>query len=308
MDKHYRQRIVGSFVATVAFHAVVFVVYAHWPDPPITLARSNTPNPIEFRLRPPDAPQRLIDANVPATDKVDPNTDFIAEIDANAASMTESNGKRLAPSLETPSDFDALGAPETPAVKTAPAKTDPKPQRPPSPKGTEQPKTQEEPLRVASVPAMKTRATQPMEPQPQQEPLKTAQAKKPTEPAPNPGVTVARADGGAKAKGFIGFEAKQHEFAPYMNIIREGVERRWRAAMQLKYSGATTEKAVMDCEISPDGKVVRVEIINAGESSTYAALCKEAIERAGPFPPFPFDVPPVYRNRNLEIRWTFSFL
>jgi hypothetical protein len=64
----------------------------------------------------------------------------------------------------------------------------------------------------------------------------------------------------------------------------------------------------VDCAISPSGEVVSVTIVDPGESVSFAPLCKEAIEEAGPFPPFPFEVPEAYRNRNLEIRWTFSFL
>jgi hypothetical protein len=41
---------------------------------------------------------------------------------------------------------------------------------------------------------------------------------------------------------------------------------------------------------------------------TYAPLCREAIEKAAPFSAFPFKVPEIYRDENLEIRWTFSFL
>jgi hypothetical protein len=108
--------------------------------------------------------------------------------------------------------------------------------------------------------------------------------------------------------GFLSFEAMESEFAPYLRDVRNRVERRWKALIQLRYSGSSTTKAVLDCAIDSKGRLVHVTVVEPGDSASYAGLCKEAIERAGPFPPFPFEVPAVYRNKNLEIRWTFSFL
>jgi hypothetical protein len=89
--------------------------------------------------------------------------------------------------------------------------------------------------------------------------------------------------------------------------VRNTVERRWKSLM-INYSGARTTNAVIDCSIGPDGRLVRVEIVEAGDSATYAALCKRAIQDAGPFKPFPFRVPAIYSEETLDIRWTFSFL
>jgi len=75
-----------------------------------------------------------------------------------------------------------------------------------------------------------------------------------------------------------------------------------------RYSGTSPTEVVIDCAIAPDGTLARVEIVGEPKDRVYAALCKDAVEKAGPFKPFPFTVPDMYRNRNLEIRWTFSFL
>ena len=49
-------------------------------------------------------------------------------------------------------------------------------------------------------------------------------------------------------------------------------------------------------------------MVEPGSSLTYAVLCRQAVEMAAPFGPFPFDVPEIYRNHNLEITWKFSYL
>ena len=157
-------------------------------------------------------------------------------------------------------------------------------------------------------------------PRPGSEPLQVAQAEPPVLP---PGRPQGRVDGGVHSKGFTGFEAMEDEIAPYLKEVRARVERNWRAALQLRYSGTTPTKAVLECSIRPDGMLLHVRIVEAGVpttgdstsavspsgvSPTYAPLCKEAIERAAPFPAFPFKIPEMYRERSLQIRWTFSFL
>jgi hypothetical protein len=127
-------------------------------------------------------------------------------------------------------------------------------------------------------------------------------------PQPHLGVSKARPGGAAEGKGFIGFEALEHELGPYLKEVRDRVERNWRAALEMRFSGASRTQAVLDCAISPQGKLVRVKIVEPGDSPTFAVLCKQAIEKAAPFSPFPFDVPAIYRSQNLEIRWTFSYL
>ena len=64
-------------------------------------------------------------------------------------------------------------------------------------------------------------------------------------------------------------------------------------------AGATTRAS---------GFETAIKVAGTPDDRIYAALCKEAIEKAGPFGPFPFVVPDMYRNRNLEIRWSFNFL
>jgi outer membrane biosynthesis protein TonB len=113
---------------------------------------------------------------------------------------------------------------------------------------------------------------------------------------------------GAEAKGFINFSANSHEMAPYMKEIQKRVRRYWLAGVQMKYPGSTRAKARVKCSIRPDGTLEFVEPVEGGGSLTFSLICQEAIRRAAPFPKFPFDVPEIYRNENLEITWTFSYL
>ena len=45
-----------------------------------------------------------------------------------------------------------------------------------------------------------------------------------------------------------------------------------------------------------------------GLPGSLPVLNKTAIEQTGPFPPFPFKVPEMYKRDTLDIRWTFSYL
>ena len=113
---------------------------------------------------------------------------------------------------------------------------------------------------------------------------------------------------GVEGKGFLNFDANSHEMAPYMKEIQKKVRTYWLAGVQMRYPGSTRAKAKIKCSIRPNGTLESVEVINAGNSVTFSLICSQAIQRAAPFPEFPFDVPKIYRNENLEITWTFSYL
>ena len=122
------------------------------------------------------------------------------------------------------------------------------------------------------------------------------------------GIARGRESGGAEVKGDLSFNANRHALGEYMLGVRRQVERAWRMSLQFKYTGTSRATATLECSIRPDGILEHVKILERGHSVIYAALCKQAIERAAPFGPFPFDVPLSYRSENLVIRWKFSFL
>ncbi len=140
-------------------------------------------------------------------------------------------------------------------------------------------------------------------------PVRTAQTPAPPAPVANtPAVSRGRLHDAVKSVGFTNYAAIQDALAPYMKTVRGKVEREWNRALITRYSGTARTVAEVDCTIAPDGRLLSAKVVGLPRDRVYAALCREAIERAAPFDPFPFIVPNMYRNKNLEIRWTFSFL
>ncbi len=111
-----------------------------------------------------------------------------------------------------------------------------------------------------------------------------------------------------KKEGLLGFEALQDQLAPYLKEIQRRVEKYWIHYLLTRYSGTKPTEVLIDCEISPDGKIVKIDIIGNPEDPLFASICKQSLQKSAPFSPFPFKVPDIYQNKNLQIRWTFSFM
>ena len=239
-----------------------------------------------------------MDTYIPAEEPV-VETDLISDVASKAADPFDMDGAREAPFFKEPAEFDQLAKVELPDVPPPPSVETRQP--------AAEPPTPAEPL--PELTALQPREVEAQVPQtPEQAPYQVAQATPPEMPELPSGEPKGRVDGGVKGAGFIGFEAMQNEFAPYLKEVRSRVEKHWRMMLTVQYAGVTPTQAVVDCAIRPDGHLARASVAEAGDTVGYAAICKEAIERAAPFPPFPFDVPEMYRSKNLEIRWTFSFL
>jgi len=264
---------------------------------------------LELRPEPAPAPalptHQLVDVLLPADEPVG-MTDLIAEKASKAADEVDDIPGAPdfnAPRVENVTDFDRIDI-RAPAPEAAPA-----------------PRRVREPVQPPDLRREKVAAAEPD--QAASELLMQDERGEQREPAAKPGVqpTVApppplltpqaargRVEGGVKRTGLMAFEAMESEIAPYLKTIRQRVERNWRTALHTRYSGTSPTRAVLDCAIAPGGHIIEVAIVETGDSATFAPLCKQAIENAGPFGPFPFEVPEVYRSKNLEIRWTFSFL
>ncbi len=307
-----------AVLVSVALHAGV--VAAYWytnPEPGPLMAEHDEPLVLNLM---PEAPakestaRQFIDAANP-TEPPEQMTPRIAEVDQRASDMNDTDGNDTTPSVDL-SRVEQAGRsiqapPPTPQVP-------PTPEAPPAEETAEMAEEEEpgdEPLRVsANTPrpmdkVMEALAQPPLQPTPP----RPATEAPPEAPRPSADVerearTVAPVQGEATNLGFLGFEAIQDDLAPYMRIVRNAVEKRWKIAVQMKYNGTDPVDAVLECAIAPNGEIASVQIADPGSSLRFAILCKEAIEKAGPFPPFPFEVPAMYRNEQLRIRWTFSFL
>jgi len=331
MRTNYHNRIRAATWVSAIFH-LALVALAWWLSPAFTVGPSRQsvePITITFAPTPPTDEalplnRQLVDVAMPATERVRP-TDLIATENSNASDTVATPGENLGPQVDKIEMVDSLGgkagaaptpeAPPTPETPTpteestpAPEETTPPAESPPA----QEPTAKADPApSPTAAPAPTTMAMAKAEPPPAaQTPAATPQAQE--APQGNNRLadtqTQGRRSGGVQHLGVKGFEALQDEIAPYLKEVQRKVEQNWRSAMLTKYNGAKATDATLDCEIGPDGKIVSLKFYGVPEDRGYAALCKEAIEKAGPFGAFPFVVPEIYRNRNLEIRWSFKFL
>ncbi|HEO69945.1 MAG TPA: hypothetical protein ENN80_01680 [Candidatus Hydrogenedentes bacterium] len=301
----YAKRMVCAAAASLLLHATVLMSTGLVPRRHVAGLVAKPP-PLVLNLQPAQEPpetRRLIDTHETADEPAEP-TDLISDKNAKAADLSDLEGERIAPHFDEPSDFDQ--APSTPPDPTAiPAKAE-------SLESREGNTTIPLDARLRGNDSEKKidKDEPPEHALPDRTPIAKAKPHEPMTPLHRERGSSerGRVEGGVKRKGFTGFEAMQDEMAPYLRMIRDRVERRWNAALVLRYSGTSPTHAVIDCAINADGEVVRAEIIEPGSSASFAPLCREAIETAGPFGPFPFEIPKLYRSQDLEIQWTFSFL
>ena len=263
-------------------------------------------DPLVVNLQPPPAsPSRgLIDPVAPAQEPVAPDADLIAEQNSKASDLVEGREDGGAPDIARRAEEDSLASVDRPVPpgEAAPAAQE-APAQAPSREGAE-----EAPVDAVLEAMLPDEAD--VEVGEAQEPVQVAKAEPGAPGAREAELAIreTRETAGAGNKGFLSFEAHQDEMAPYLRKLRMKVEKRWKGLLQIRYSGSAATKAVLDCAIAPSGELVFVRVVDAGESPTYAGLCKEAIEKSAPFGSFPVEVPAMYRSKNLEIRWTFSFL
>ena len=291
---------------------------------------------LSFNRLEPDEPKRLVESGAPAEQPV-AETDLISDRDAQAQDLSGSGEEADQPAFDEVSDFDQLGLPPSPpvpeepesveeiiappvsaeetiVVTTLPEEAVPEPATESSDPGevlapvAQVPVEPEQPgVTVERLPAELER--RPEEALEAPERFELAQA--PAQPVVQPQeirATHGRESSGADRSGFTSFEANRHEMGEYMLEVRRRVERQWRAALQFRYAGARRTYALIECSIRPDGSLEYARIVDQGPSFPFAIICVDAMKKAAPFPPFPFDVPQIYREDNLEIVWKFSFL
>ncbi|HQE82623.1 MAG TPA: TonB C-terminal domain-containing protein [Candidatus Hydrogenedentes bacterium] len=321
---NYARRMTRATVAAAFIHAVLIVLFSltgalDSVDAIGPVALSDAP--LVLNLEPePERIRNFVDTAIPTDSEVDPTTDLISDKPSKASGLHDSEGERPGPQLEHISDIDDLAGPMTAAPAAPPQPSSEAVLDEPQPETQEPAKSGETSGDQEQLEALTTLArvdeTMPSfdKAPPEQAPEQMAQAQPQPEivpaapPQPHVGISKSRPDGAAEGKGFVGFEAMEHELGPYLKEVRDRVERNWRAALEMRFSGVARTKAVLECAINSQGKLVYVKIVESGDSPTFAMLCKQSIEKAAPFPRFPFDVPAIYRTQNLEIRWTFSYL
>lgn len=312
----YSKRIMIAAAFSLLLHVAGMATwYALSQRTPRIAVAPPAPEPIELDLQP--APQeqpepvQLVDVAEPAPEPVPPSP-LIAEDHSEAMDTAPRESERPSPVLP-PDDFDQLAAAPVPAVKPESATP---PREPPrendreaedatdedTPEETNELREMENDLEPVLPPESAAAEEEPAE----DGPIKLAQVQPPRPQRPAPGMS--RSQSGTAREGATNFQAIRSEIAPYLKQVRARVEREWNEMLYTRYSGTSPVKAVIDCAISPSGELVSVSVVGTQNDRLYSALCQDAVQRAGPFGPFPFEVPDIYREKNLEIRWTFSFL
>lgn len=333
MRSNYHNRIrAAAWISTLGHVLLLFLAWWYRPDFMFGLGREPADSISITFVREPDVPdpaprqpqRQLVDVVQPATRPVLP-TDLIAVQSSNASDLAATAGDRPGPKVDEEATVDALGGragqqptppPAPPAPQASPARPDEAVEREMEPREAQAAREETAPQAPATEKSITIARADALA-----APAPAATAAAPSAAAPAPPVppgpignnrpedtpTRGRRYSGVEKVGVQGFEALRSEIAPYLKQVEEAVERRWREALLTKYSGSRATRAEIDCEIAPDGRIVSLKINGTPDDRIYAALCKEAIEKAGPFGPFPFAVPDVYRNKNLEIRWSFNF-
>jgi outer membrane biosynthesis protein TonB len=300
-------------VLSLLLHAAGVALLRHTYQPK-EYSRAAAPEPIVLDLQPEAQPEpapahQLIDVAVPAETPPD-SSERIAETNAEAMDMALRDAEHPAPNLE-PDVFDALPSPAsvpTPPVEppsppspSAPKKEDSEDDRKPE---KEEPRVKlPEPPKPDAPPDSEEGAESEKQPE---GPIKIAQAQALMPQRPETGKSRDR--GGVSKQGQTNFDAIQSEIAPYLKHVRTKVEQQWNQMLYTRYSGTSPVQTVIDCAINAQGELVSVNVVGTDNDKLYSALCRDAVQRAGPFGPFPFEVPDIYRGKDLEIRWTFSFM
>jgi TonB family protein len=334
-DPYYRRLRIAAAVSVVV-HLVVLVPVLNMPR---TKGTQIMPEPILLNLAPEPQPQQARQQLAPAitpSDTPPRNAEFIAAENSRAAGQELRDGERLGPAVQEAAPLESLGAAppaSSPDARDAADRPQPSPrdQAPPRAKAEQAPAPEGNKARNAPAPeALATPAASDRDapvvaeqdtPAPRQQPpaerMQVAQARPAQaatmQPAPPdeklpPRPSRGRLNNRVGSKGLSSYEAIQDQIAPYLEEVKRRVERHWMEALLLRYSGTQPRQVEVDCEIAADGTLVSVRLAAPSEDAAYGALCMNAIREGAPFPRFPFEVPDIYRNQNLEIRWHFSFL
>ena len=311
---NYSKRIQIAAVLSVIFHMAGLAAWRYYPpSPPPPIPEEFAP--IEIDLQP-DAPKdreatQLVDVAVPEPEPVAPSP-LIAEENSEAMDEAPQDSAVLAPRLK-PDDFDQLAAAPAPSAKPEPMPTPPSREEDTADseeagesQSESEPDIEFEEMDAPLEQVLAPRPEAPRKNELEDQPIQIAKADPLLPQRPSPGTS--RSQESVAKNGVTNFQAIQSEIAPYLKQVREQVEREWNEMLYTRYSGSSPVKAVIDCAISPAGELISVSVVDDQNDLLYSALCKDAVRRAGPFGPFPFVVPDIYRAQNLEIRWTFSFL
>ncbi len=303
----FKRRMRWSVFGSLGLHAIVLLlayvllVRAQNPVatvPPLTMrfeAPVRAPRLVEPAVSSPEPPKQ---ADAVAVQQAQAS-DVVPVPDADSSPVLLPKNADLLPSAPPP-DLEVapeLAAPIADAEKPATKKPEPEKKKVPPSKS---PKKETVVALATPLEEVKSEIDQPAPPA-----APVPDVPKVIPGPPNPGSSRGK---GIDRVGQTNFSAIEDKMAPYLKAIRKRVEQRWLGALLTRYSGTSPTEAEVYCEIAPDGRLVTAMINGKPVDLVFAAICRRSIEEAGPFGPFTFEVPDIYRDKNLEIRWSFQFL
>ncbi|HOV34212.1 MAG TPA: TonB C-terminal domain-containing protein [Candidatus Hydrogenedens sp.] len=257
--------------------------------------------------------KKLVEVTTPS-DEAPTNTENIAEFNSLASGPEKKDGDQPGPSFTEESNFETLGSPPQ---QTQLANVIPQPKYLPAKEPKEKTSKKEEVPKLLNneesgeEKAMSKKEEVASVMLKNESPKENEDEQQPTQPEYLMG-SIQKPQGKlynqVKKEGILGFEAIQDQLAPYLREIQKKVEQHWIHYLLTRYSGTKPTEVVIDCEINSEGQIVKIEIVNNPDDPLYAGICKQALQKSAPFSPFPFQAPDIYKNKNLQIRWTFNFM
>lgn len=317
---HYRQRILLAALCSCGINLAVLML--PWPRAAMVDGAHRSPLVFHFvpAAEPETAPRTvpLVVETRPTEQPPPPDTPLLSDRDSAAADRERYDGEDFAPRFEeqdthyelpSPSVLpEAVAAPPVTPTEPAEAESRPVPARAPEREAPEAAREEDRgDLLALAAPSA------PGQPAPRLDraPVQAPEPRTAVQPPPAPSLPSrgrGNIEGMAVEEGIASFAALRDEVAAYVLEIKPLVQREWLALLLTRYSGTSPTEAVVRLAIAPDGAIAGLEFAEAPRDRIYAALCQEAIRRAGPFKPFPFRIPREYRDEHLVIRWTFRFL
>ena len=330
----YLRRLAGALIVALLVHAVFMAgVESGWfrrwfpapPPPPessappvLTLVAPPEPPPDPAPAPPPD--RRFLDTtDLPEAPKPDQsrfesakNTALSAEQTGTSPELVPEQAGREGPGISL---TDKAFSPETPAP--------PQPATPPTP----DPEPPQPESAAAATPAESARETTPTEteglslsPRPQPEAPRAAESKPPppprAKPVPKPlSFSLERSrtaqSGGALPRGVNSLESEATPLGSYVDAIYQRIGFQWHSAWRNPFkkpamSVISYGTVTLKFKISPAGRLTGVRVVSSSPgTSVLATVSMQAVQAAGPFPPFSEEVRAVAGDE-LELDCSFT--
>jgi outer membrane biosynthesis protein TonB len=233
----------------------------------------------------------------------------------NAKYYSDKNSRAANPDDQKDSDQPKLNGQQRDVPKTedAPRPNKTKPATPAPPQKSAQAKPKE----TQAATALNPGALQPGKPAE----IETPEQQPAPEPRPRtvrqaldqqskklPGLQLQQ-DGGVRRRALTSsLDAMATPFGTYDRAIVEAISQRWYDLLdRQQFAQNRTGKVTVYFHLNPDGSVTEMKINETTVGDLFAYLCRDAIEQAAPFGPWPSDMRRLVGANFREITFTFYY-